>query len=77
MDELFEATFRRIKLVAVMNNCVPLIAVCSLIYISFTAVVYMRFSFSNQLGWPSKVTVINMLLMPLCEVSYVYHSHKG
>jgi len=38
-----EPTCRHIKLLAIMDNCVPLIAVCLLIYITITSVGYIHF----------------------------------
>jgi len=39
----FEPTCRHIKLLAIVENCVPLIAECSLIYTSITSVGYIHF----------------------------------
>jgi len=38
-----EPTCRHIKLLAIVDNCVPLIAVCSLIYTTITSVGYIHF----------------------------------
>jgi len=43
MYALFRAYIRRIKLLAIVDNCVALIAICSLIYTTITSVEYIHF----------------------------------